>query len=749
MFATPNRTRLAAVALAAVVVAVFWPALRGELVYDDLQVVARNPCLRSFDRLPEALTGAYWDFLDEESAARIGYWRPLTTLALFAAQQLGGGAPWVFHAVALGLHAAAAAVAFLLLRRLGGGDPAAFAGALLFAVHPLQVEAVSWISAVSEPLQGLLVLLGLWAHLRWRDRGSVGVPVATACCLAAGLAAKESAAALVPMALALDFARSRRDSAAQPGGPGNHMTSGTGTPLLRAYGPLAVVGVLYALARMGVFHDWRAGFDRMPLHLGVPFARLASLRAEFFGGALELLAWPARLVLFREVRPVLPPSDPALQRALWWSGLWVVGLGLAAWRRRRDLAGALLLIPAGVLPVLLRLEGVGRFPLSDRFLYLSVLGAAMFVARLLFGSLPRTVAAAVVLALALPLGLRARARIGVWENESTLFRHAVAETPRSVYTNWGLGRVLLGEYRRTGDPVTLTEALDRFKDAQDLASPPDGSPPDPAVLVTAHDLLQANLGVGWYYLLCAGSTPDRCGFAEAELVFRAALERFPESDLARVGLGVSLMHMGRLDQAANYLFEAVDINPLQPETWFHLGRLECMRGNWESAVSYFESSLELQPDDVAALTGLGEARLNCDLNAGAERALRAALARAPEDPRVMTQLGALAGRRGNMQQALGWLDRALAIDHRLGDAHLLRAKALLSLGEIPAAVEALQQACTWSPNNFEANYNLGVLLMEHDLVEQGADYLRHALELEPDNELAPRIRRVLEDGAAR
>ena len=102
-----------------------------------------------------------------------------------------------------------------------------------------------------------------------------------------------------------------------------------------------------------------------------------------------------------------------------------------------------------------------------------------------------------------------------------------------------------------------------------------------------------------------------------------------------------------------------------------------------------------------------------------------------------------------MTRALGWLDRALALNNRLGDAHLLRAKALLALGDLDRAVPALEQACIWSPNNFEAYYNLGVILLQNDLPEQAADYLRHALKLEPHNEFAPQIRAAMEAAGVR
>ena len=153
-----------------------WSSLAGEFVYDDLWLVSQNPTIRSLATLPEALGGSYWDFIDSESAARIGYWRPLTAVFLHVGFRLGAGAPWGFHAVSLFLHLAATATVFFLARRLFRSLDVAFWSALIFGLHPVHVESVAWISAVNDPLHGFLCVLAMWTFLRWRERGSPDGP---------------------------------------------------------------------------------------------------------------------------------------------------------------------------------------------------------------------------------------------------------------------------------------------------------------------------------------------------------------------------------------------------------------------------------------------------------------------------------------------------------------------------------------------------------------------------------------------
>jgi tetratricopeptide (TPR) repeat protein len=725
-----KETGLLAIALL-VIALVHAAALGGEFVYDDLLLVGQNPALRSLARLPEALGAAYWGFLDADSAARIGYWRPLTTVALFLGHQLGGGSPAGFHAVSLLLHLAASAAVFVLARKLSGGAWIALATALLFGLHPVQVEAVAWISAVNDPLQALCVLLGLIAFLRWREGGSEGVPKVTCACLALALLAKESGAALVPLALVVDLSRGRRLQ-----------------PFARAYAPLVLVGVGYWLTRALVFGHWAGGFDRITSYLYLDFVRSLTIRAELLGGAFELLAWPAQLSLFREVRPEVGAADSVVVRAFLWILAWAALVALAAFRRSPKALAALLLIPAALVPVLIRFESIGRFPLSERFLYLSVAGLALLVA-LALARLPRVLGVLGVGVLAVVFGLRSHARIGFWKDELTLFRHAVAASPESLYVHWGLGRVLLGEYKRTQDWVTLQEAHQAFLTAQDLGSPPGGERVPTSRLVTPYDLLQANLGVGWYYFLCALAQPSECTFEEAELIFQATAERAQKGPFqsahayALTGVGLSMLYQDEYDEAEATLLRAVELFPGLREAWFNLGQLERRRGDWGQAKDYFESALDIAPGDVQSLIGLGEALVQTDQGKEARRVLSRALELAPENAELMVHLGALHGREGDPAKALEWLDRALTHDGRLGNGHLLRGKALLQLNDPRRAVSAFQEACRYMPDNFEAHYNLGVLLLQHGLNEDGKGFLERALEIEPTGPHAAAIRDAL------
>ena len=339
-----------AIALTAAVLA---RSLGGELVYDDLWLVARNPALESWDSLASGLGASHWEFVEPDTALRIGYWRPLAILGLFVARHAGGGDPWAFHALSLACHLASVALVFLLVRAWLGERRvlAATAAALVFGLHPVQVESVSWISALNDPLAGCLLLGALLAFVRWRRRGSNGWPIAATACFAVALLAKESALAallLVPIA--------------------DWVTRAEKRPLLRAYAPALGVLAAYWIARATVFGEALGGLDRVTSYLHESALRQVTLRVELLGGSLALLAWPAKLNLFREVRPEIPWSDAQLWIAALALAIWLAALAVAHKRRNRLVVGALLFSLAAFAPAALRYESIGRFPLSERFL---------------------------------------------------------------------------------------------------------------------------------------------------------------------------------------------------------------------------------------------------------------------------------------------------------------------------------------------------------------------------------------------
>ncbi|MCA9570740.1 MAG: hypothetical protein KC656_23025, partial [Myxococcales bacterium] len=282
--------------VALVTLLAFRSILAGAFVYDDLLLVAHNPLVASFGNLGEAFARPYWEGLDPDGSGTVGLWRPLTTVALMIGHALGGGAPAGFHWVSLLLHLAAALAALRLATCVTGRPAVGLWTALLFAVHPVHVESVAWISGVCDPLAGVCGLLALSSFWSWRTGERGGVPWAAGLWFLLGLLAKETALATLPMVLVLDLLAPASERRAR----------------LRGWFPLVLAFVLYTFARMLVFGELTAGFLMVTTGFEVSAGRLAALRVELLGGFLQLLAWPLELNLFRPFHPELPEGDPTL-----------------------------------------------------------------------------------------------------------------------------------------------------------------------------------------------------------------------------------------------------------------------------------------------------------------------------------------------------------------------------------------------------------------------------------------------------
>lgn len=728
----PSRSlllRLAALCVALTAIP-FLFGLSGDFVYDDLAMVARNPHITSLAGVPDIVSRPMFEFLDPEPSTKIGYWRPLSGLALAAGYAIGKGSPLGFHVLSLVLHLAATLVAFRLALRLTRSASVAFFGALLFGLHPTKIEAVSWISAMNDPLFGLFALLALDAFVAFRDEGSAGSGSGgfawkPAAWLLLALLSKEAAAAIVPMAIALDLGL----AIARGGRPG-----------ARAYVPMAIAIAVYYLARVAVFGDLLAGFDRTTTDFRVPPLRLFQFRFELLGGFLWLLAWPAKLNLFRPFRPEIPFGDPAELRAL----ACAAALALAVWwlwKKRSGRALAfVLLVPAALAPLLLRVQAVGAFTLSDRFLYLAAFGWTILLAWAAFRWLPRGVAAAILSVVAIAYGVRAQARTGFWHDEDTLFRTAALESPDSAYVRWGRSRVLLSKYRATGDVEVLRKAYDEAQAALDLLEKVQNG--DATLFATRDDFVQANLCYAWC-MLCEAEVDEFHDYESVMRVFQMIVDRYPESTYAHAGLGAAAMQLRRFDEAESALKKAIALNPNSAEAHHNLGVLEMRRHDPRAAAAEFGEALRFRPDSLEDLVALAQAQAELGDREPALATTMRAQAKHPEAAGPLVLRGTLAAQKGDMDGALHWYVEALARDPDDAGALLQKGKVLYARGEKASAKAAFLRASELSTTSFEIHYNAGALLLETEGPAPALPFLLRAYALRSDDTAGKRLRDTL------
>ncbi|HLU38496.1 MAG TPA: hypothetical protein VK081_03870 [Planctomycetota bacterium] len=524
-------------ALLGLVAATFVRALSGTYVYDDEVVVVRNPAIAAGD-LVQVLASPFL-------AAGSPHWRPLTQVLLALGDRVGGAA--AIHALALALHVGATLVAYRLARRLLGDARASFLVALLFALHPAQVESVAWCSALSDVLWGLGALLALDAHVAARQRGEPGPPWRAVGWFGVALLAKEQALAIPLLWLLADVF----DPAAGA------------RPRWRRHARALVALVPWLLLRVAVFGDVGAGFDRVgEPDLGNRPAWLLSF--ELLGRLGAVLLLPIAPDAMRSV-PVDLDGRGMAYAAL--GGVALVGLAFARARGPRPLAlGAGIALVVLAVPAL-RPAATGEYPIADRYLYVPAFGLALALAPLVRAR----GGVALLVALAAAFAVRSFTAIGAWSDQAAFVRAQLARgaDARVHYMAGQLALVDLPPPGRSGERErALQRARRHFEDAAASARAPRFGGAESRARLAA----DCAVGLAWCAFLEEELKP-RPDFRRPAEMFAAVLAEREAHAPAHVGLAACLAQIGDRAGAERHLLRALELEPQMMEAHHNLALL--------------------------------------------------------------------------------------------------------------------------------------------------------------------------------
>jgi hypothetical protein len=410
----------------------FIGSLNGRLISDDMRILVDQPRVSITPR--QAFTTDVWNGYPPGWHNR--QYRPLALLTYAAIYRLVGAEYWVFHAANVLLNAAATGAFFFLLTGLRFPRRICLAASLLFAVHPLHVEAVAWIAGMMETLGGALVLASLACFAYRRRFWSLSLA-------ALALLAKESAMALLPMIFAIEFWRCWRQ---QPSSPGRMWRSAAWSAL--PYLPLAIA---YSLARAFVVGRAPPGLLRDALLAGPGTWPGVT---ELYAGLL-FVPWPL----------VATYAEPSALKCV--VVLSLIGLSLLAIWHFRKTAGDLLLAAALAaaalaLPVLAAPLMTDWLTVQDRYAYLATAGACLFAVVLidLIPALPKGRAVLFGCMLLVPLGaLGTCLQIPVWQSEETMWSHSLELVPNATRASVGLALQLGLAKRFSEEAAVLRRAL--------------------------------------------------------------------------------------------------------------------------------------------------------------------------------------------------------------------------------------------------------------------------------------------------
>jgi protein O-mannosyl-transferase len=619
----------------------FAPTLHNQFVdWDDVDNFTSNPSYR----------GLGWSQLRWMwTSALLGHYVPVTWMSLGMDYLVWGMSPAGYHLTSLLLHCAGAGVFALVARRLlsaagavADGEPAlarplaaAFA-ALLFAVHPLRVESVAWVTERRDVLSGLFFLLAIWAYLRDADVAPAAVSrwrtwywVSLGCFVLA-LFAKAITVTLPLVLVVLDVypLRRRRWAEKVPFVLASAIVAGITFRVAPSLIGMARIGIVERLAISAyglVFHLWKT---ILPLGLA-PFYALKT--------------------------PVMPLSRPYLVCALVIGTITVLAV---LWRRRWPaLAAGWVVYVVTLLPVSGLFQN-GPQLTADRYSYLPSLAVAIVAAA---GALlawragrrrwPRATSLAVpgVGALALTvLSALTWTQVGIWHDTERLWTYAVAVAPSSeAYEHLGYLRrqqrrwdEMNDHYRRAAalrpDSIDvqvnwaialaqagqLGEAIEHFRDAVRLE--PGSATPHyhwgnallsagfaEEAIVQFRETVRADPTAADAYNDWGRALAQLGKWQEAIAQYREALRIRPHS-APHYNWGNAAFAAGALDEAIQQYREATRIDPTAAEVYNNWGRVLAQQGNWEEAIVRYREALRIRPDYRLASANLEHALAQAD-----------------------------------------------------------------------------------------------------------------------------------------
>jgi len=522
---------------------------------DDPGYVAENPHV--LGGLTPA--GVAWAFTTTQRSN----WHPLTWLSLMLDAGIGGGSHALFHATNLALHAANVLLLFHVLLRMTRGRWRSAVVAALFAVHPLHVESVVWVSERKDVLCTVFWILSLLAYLRWTERPCPGRTALLLILFSLGLLSKPMLVSLPLVLLAMDFWPL-----------GRWTTARDLDRLVREKIPLFALSA----ASSGITLFAQSSGGAVQALQSFPFTTRIANAVVSYAAYLGKMFWPAGLAV-----PYPYDASSLSASRVGFAAALLAAVSVLAFRRARSrpwLCTGWVWYLVTLLPVI-GLVQVGTQSMADRYTYIPSVG--VFVA-VVWGAaelarrspwLPRIVPAVAAAGAVLALAAAAHVQAGYWRSSSALFSRALAVTEGNATAHNILGLEL-------DDAGRLEEAIAHYRDALRFS--------------TAYTDARINLA----------SALARAGrFDEASSHYAEALRIAPGDVLALRGIGLALAQMGRDPEAISHLEGAVAADPRDAPTRNNLAALLLRQGRLDEAEAQLVEVLRLDPNDATAHANLG------------------------------------------------------------------------------------------------------------------------------------------------
>ncbi|GMV99584.1 MAG: hypothetical protein AMXMBFR84_07230 [Candidatus Hydrogenedentota bacterium] len=543
-----------AAAIGLVVAVVFSRALFNGFIepYDDTEYVTGNALVQG---------GLTWaGFAGAFTQIVFHNWQPLTLLSHMADVSLFGLAPIGHHATSVLIHAVNAALVFLVLFRLTGERMCSAAVAVLFAIHPVQVQAVAFVASRKDVLSTLFILIAIVFYTRYAARPNRRDMIGVMVWFVMGLLAKPTVVTLPMLLVIIDVWPLNRL---------NVWDRGSWRRVVVEKTPLWAVSLVWSVITYAV-HAYSGDVT-----FGERTNALQRLQAAADAYVMYVwnLVWPSNLAAHYPYPLGIPVTRTVID-----VGLILLVTAAAVWtfRRRPYVANGWGWYLVALLPVIGILGQVGGQAMADRWMYVPSIGLFMVFAwgvRDVVRAFPkaRLAAAAAAPVLAVVMITATWIEIGYWTNAETLWKRAIQSRPGNDHALFFLGEHLIAHGR-------FAEAVDALQAASEIH-------PKPVYYIKAATCL-GNLG----------------RMDEATAMAKKAVDLDPKNADARFLLGGAYVAMRQFDRADEAFDQITDPGPDMRNL---MGVAFRDAAEYGLAEKYFERALEEDPRDARALVNLG------------------------------------------------------------------------------------------------------------------------------------------------
>ena len=518
--------------------------------FDDRETIVGNTHIQN----GLTLAGIGWAF----TTAYAANWFPATWIShMLDFQFFGLDSGW-HHLTNLMIHMASVLLLFALMRRMTGKLWESAFVSFVFALHPLHVESVAWVSERKDVLSAFFWFLTTWLYLDYVDRPKIWRYLLSIGAFALGLMSKQMLVTLPFVLLLLDYWPLKR--------PKTVIKS----RLVVEKVPYMALSAAASLIAYRVQHQAGAVLSVD----SIPIATRAANAVISYVAYLGSFFWPTSLAVFYPY----PPSFPAWQ--IVGSAAILIAISVLAIRRPYLAVGWFWYL--GTLVPVIGLVQVGLQARADRYTYIPAIGISIMLA---WGAAeiverwPRTQTTVQVAAAAVCVAWLAVTwtQVPYWRNSVTLFDHAIASTDNNFIAHLNLGMVL-AEQGKTKDALRHLYAAVEEKPGHN----------------DAHDSLGAVLG-------------QMGRMDEAAEQFRQALRIQPNDSEAHSNLGNVLLAQGKFADAANEFRAALLVSPEMVTAHFGMGAALLNLGQTDDAIAQFKEALRLDPNMAPAKDALNRA----------------------------------------------------------------------------------------------------------------------------------------------